>query len=133
MRRALPVAGILLALPLFAQNTQSAKPAVIEIKGRIDKVGITRGQGMPSLEVRAESGKIWKVWLGSMRYLMEQNFNPKAGEEVEVKGFQATGNEMTAQTVTLTATKRTIQLRDDQGLPLWRGPMRGGPRGRWMR
>jgi hypothetical protein len=131
MRAQVLAVAVLLACPLFGQDA-GTKPgnSTVEMKGRIEKVGIARGQGMPSLEVKADSGKTWKVWLGSMRYLMEQNFSPKAGQDVTVKGFPAASAfEMTAHTVTLTETKQTIRLRDDQGLPLWRGQMGRGRRG----
>jgi hypothetical protein len=134
MKAPVLVAAVLLACPLFSQDTGAKSDnRSIEIKGQIAKVGIARGQGMPSLDVKADSGKTWKVWLGSMRFLMEQNFSPKAGQDVRVKGFPATAaDEMTAQTVTLTETKQTIRLRDEQGFPLWRGPMGRGRRGsRW--
>jgi hypothetical protein len=81
---------------------------------------------MPSLEVKTAEGRAWKVWLGSMRYLVEQDFNPKAGQEVSVKGFQEADQEVTASSVTLTATKQTIRLRDESGRPVWRGGFRGG-------
>lgn len=119
----MPVLALaLLACTLPAQGPNTANP-VLEIKGRIVKVGIAPGQGMPSLEVKADSGKTWKVRLGSMRYLMEQNFNPKAGQEVIVKGFQL-DDDLIASSVTLTETKQTIRLRDENGMPLWRGGRR---------
>ncbi|MEK7407884.1 MAG: hypothetical protein AAB225_22670 [Acidobacteriota bacterium] len=124
-------AAILLGGTLLAQDPPKApiasKPP-IEITGRITKVGLAFGQGMPSVEVQA-GARTWKVWLGSMRYLVQQNFNPKAGQEVTIKGFQpaADSNEMYAASITLTETKQTIRLRDDSGWPLWRGG--GGPQG----
>jgi len=108
----------------FAQAPIASNP-VVEISGRITKVGLERGQGMPSLEVKTVAGATWKVWLGSMRYLVEQNFNPKAGQAVSVKGFKETDQEVTASSVTLTETKQTIRLRDESGRPVWRGGFRG--------
>jgi hypothetical protein len=134
MKPQLLAGTLMLACSLLGQDTATRTgKSIVEIKGRIEKVGIAPGQGMPSFEVKANSGKTWKVWLGSMRYLMEQNFSPKAGQDVAVKGFQAeAANEVIAQTVTLADTKQTIRLRDTQGLPLWRGPMGHGRRGpRW--
>ena len=110
---------------VFAQAPITSRP-VVEIRGRITQVGLVRGQGMPSLEVKTAEGRAWKVWLGSMRYLVEQDFNPKAGQEVSVKGFQEADQEVTASSVTLTATKQTIRLRDESGRPVWRGGFRGG-------
>jgi hypothetical protein len=64
-----------------------------------------------------------------MRYLVEQNFNPKAGQGVSVKGYKQADQEVTASSVTLTESKQTIRLRDESGRPVWRGGFRGG-RGR---
>ena len=122
------VAALLLVTALAAAGQPPAfagKP-VVEITGRISKVGLAHGQGMPSLEVKTAEGKVWKVWLGSMRYLVEQNFNPKAGQEASARGFESAENELTAISVTLTEAKQTIRLRDEQGRPLWRGRFRGG-------
>ena len=77
------------------------------------------GQGMPWLEVKGPKETV-KVWLGSMRYLIDENFNPKAGQEVAVKGYQMKDGLVAIQ-VTLTAEKKTLKLRDAQGWPLWRG------------
>lgn len=90
----------------------------IELKGVIEKVQIMPGQGMPFMEVKNGDG-LHRVALGSMRYLMEKNFNPKAGAEVIVKGYKLE-TEVVASRVELPSEKAEIQLRDDQGYPLWR-------------
>ncbi len=79
---------------------------------------------MPFVEVK-EGEKTTRVYLGSMRYLMTEGFNPKADEEIVVKGYK-TGDAVVAVTVTLPGRNKTIRLRGDDGRPLWRG----GPRGR---
>jgi hypothetical protein len=96
----------------------------VELKGKIQKVQVARGQGMPHLEVRSGGGTV-RVVLGSVRYLIEQNFNPKAGEEIVVSGFKADGAVL-AVTVKLLKDGKLLRLRDDDGRPLW---MRG-PRGK---
>jgi hypothetical protein len=117
-------------LQAAAQKAPIASQPVIEVSGRITAVGLARGQGVPSLELKTPEGRVWKVWLGSMRYLLEQNFNPKAGQEAAVKGYKGPGaDEVTAISVTLLETKQTIRLRDDDGRPLWRGQLRGRYRG----
>ena len=123
--------AMLLAAALWAAGQQApvASNPVVEVSGRITKVGLARGQGTPSLELKTSEGKAWKVWLGSMRYLVEQNFNPKAGQEASARGFKSADEELTAISVTLTETKQTIRLRDEDGRPLWRGRYQGG-RGR---
>lgn len=90
----------------------------IELRGVIEKVQIVPGLGQPFLEVRNSEG-LHRVALGSMRYLMENNFNPKAGAEVLVKGYQLE-KEIVAAQVELPGAKAVIQLRDENGYPLWR-------------
>jgi hypothetical protein len=110
---------LLLIAMLMPGAEQGAAPIaanpVVEIKGVVKQVHISRGQGMPYLEVGAT-----KVYLGSMRYLIAENFNPKAGQDVVVKGYK-TGDSVVAIEVTLPAEKKTLKLRDAQGRPLWRG------------
>lgn len=92
-----------------------------ELHGHVAAVQLTPGMGMPSVTVQTgEEQKV--VSLGSMRYLMMQGFNPKVGEEVAIKAFQANGRYFAAS-VTLPAQNKTIELRDASGRPLWRrGP-----------
>ena len=100
-----------------------ASNPIVEMAGKITAVQIARGQGMPSLEIES-SGQKFKVILGSMRYLMQQNFNPKAGDAVSVKGYKSdTG--VYAITVTV-ANGPVLQLRDDNGWPVWMGRGRMG-------
>jgi len=107
-------------------QTPAADDPTAEVTGRITKVELVRGQGMPSLEVKGADGRTWRVWLGSMRYLVEQGFNPKAGQQVTAKGREKPGaEELMAYVVSLPETKQTIRLRDESGKPLWRGGRRG--------
>ncbi len=102
----------------MAQAPIASNP-VVDVKGKITKVQIAPGTGMPFLEID-QNGQSVKVFLGSMRYLMQQNFNPKAGEEVEVKGYKGT-DWVVASAVTLVTGNRTLKLRDDKGFPVWGG------------
>ena len=99
----------------------AAQPPV-EIRGRIVKVNAGPAQGMPSLDVEAD-GRTWKIWLGSLRYLIENDFNPRAGQQVVIRAFRpfADRPEAWAVAVTLVEEKRTLRLRDELGRPLWRG------------
>ncbi len=148
---------ICLAASIMMAAMQGAGPRapiasnpVVGISGRILKVEAGYGQGVPSLEVKTTVGDTVRVWLGSMRYLMEQNFNPKAGQDVKVEGYKLApgtrpqgccgmpaspqtsaqkeklAGEIVAASVTLTQTRQTIQLRDESGMPVWRGRFRGG-------
>jgi hypothetical protein len=128
MRSLAPIFALLAAglLPAQEQKAPIASNPALEISGEITRVGLSRGEGTPSLDVKTTAGKTWKVRLGSMRYLMEQNFNPRAGQQAAVKGYKIADDELVAETVTLPETKKTIRLRDENGYPLWRGRM--GPR-----
>lgn len=100
-----------------------ASNPIVEVKSKITAVQIARGQGMPSLEI-AEGGQKTRVVLGSMRYLMQQDFNPKAGDEVSVKGYKS-GTDIFAITVAV-AGGPVLRLRDDNGWPVWAGRGRMG-------
>lgn len=123
---------VLAALLMSSGFAQTDKPAiasnpVVTLKGTVQKVQLAQGRGMPYLEVQG-GGEVVKVYLGSVRYLMEQGFNPKAGAEVTVKGYKM-NPDVIAITVTIASEKKTLKLRDDDGWPLWRGGMmRGGGR-----
>lgn len=125
----LAAALVVVSFALPAQQHAGMAPIkdapVVEFKGKVERVEIARGQGMPSLEVRREEETV-KVLLGSMRYLMEQNFNPKAGTEVSVKGYQV---EKSVVAITVTAGGKVLRLRDEDGRPVWMGwHGRGGGR-----
>ncbi len=71
-----------------------------------------------------------------MRYLVENDFNPRAGQRVVITGFRPSedSDELWAATITLQDLRRTLRLRDEMGRPLWRqagvgrklGPARRG-------
>jgi hypothetical protein len=117
--------GTALAQPPGVPAPIASTPKV-EIKGKVEKIQITAGQGMPSLEVRTPSG-ITKVVLGSTRYLVEQGFNPKAGDEISVRGYKL-ADSVIAITVELNSTGKVLKLRDQDGRPVWIGGRRGRPR-----
>ncbi|HSB18311.1 MAG TPA: hypothetical protein VLE22_27920 [Bryobacteraceae bacterium] len=121
--------GLVVAGVALGQSSESQAPIAdnpkVEVKGKIEKIRIARGQGMPSLDLNTGDRTV-SVILGSMRYLVEQDFNPKAGEEVVVSGYKVNDG-IVAVTVTLAATGRLLRLRDDGGRPLWIGGRRGAP------
>lgn len=95
----------------------------VELKGKVARVQITPGEGMPFVMVRT-GDRTAKVYLGSMRYLMTQGFNPKVNDEIVVKAYPVNGDYV-AVSVTLVGSGKTVRLRDENGRPLWRG---GPPR-----
>jgi len=96
----------------------------VDIKGKVAAVQVTPGAGMPFVTVKSGDQKV-KIYLGSMRYLMGQGFNPKVDEEIVVKAYKW-NDDFVAATVTLPAQGKTVRLRDEGGRPLWRGGPRGG-------
>jgi hypothetical protein len=132
MKGLMAIAGICIGGGLFAQGP-AAPPAAppgpeIEVRGVVSRLQAVPGQGMPYLEMDA-GGKQTKVHLGSMRYLMANDFNPKAGDEITVKGYRLNG-EVIARSVRLTASGKTLELRDKQGFPLWQRGRQGQRRQR---
>lgn len=113
-------------------TTQLAPPAAtgkpIQASGTVGQIQIVPGQGMPYFELK-HGGATTRVFLGPMPYLIEENFNPKSGQEVTVKGYQLEDRIIAAE-ITLVAEKRTVKFRDERGWPLWRGGF-GRGRGRY--
>jgi hypothetical protein len=123
---AVSCAGLLLLFSTSApaQQVPARGGPRVEIRGTIQEVRILPGQGTPYLVV-SQAKKPVRVYLGSMRYLIQQNFNPKMGQEVSVTGFQVPDG-VVAATVALTGSDRVLKLRDENGRPLWRGGWRRG-------
>jgi len=118
--------ALFLCLPGLAQRAPIATNPLVAVRGTIQRVQISPGQGMPYLMVD-DGKKAVKVYLGSMRYLIEHDFNPRVGLEVSVKGYQVE-DAVIAATVTISGKNRLLKLRDENGWPLWRGGRRrGGP------
>jgi hypothetical protein len=107
-----------LAAALLSAQQRLADSAKVELRGTIERVRIVPGQGMPSIELKTADGTR-RILLGSMRYLMEHNFNPKAGSKAIVKGFRLSG-EIVAREIEIPSEKITLKLRAEDGTPLWR-------------
>jgi len=95
------------------------KGKFVERSGVVEQIHIVPGEGMPFFDLRRSTQTV-RVYLGPMRLLLQENFNPKAGQEVIVKGYQA-DECIIASEVTIVAQKRTLRLRDEHGWPVWRG------------
>ncbi len=100
------------------QRSPFASNPVVEVKGKVARVQVSPGEGTPFFELE-EQGKTTKVYLGSMRYLMQNNFNPKAGSAASVKGYQ-TAEGIVAIQVDVEGGG-SLKLRDALGWPLWAG------------
>lgn len=102
-----------------------ASNPIADLKGTVAKTQLAPGEGMPYLEVATPQGAV-KLFLGSMRYLMQEDFNPKAGEPVEARGYKMADGSIVGIRVDLPASKKTLKLRDENGWPLWMGGRRPG-------
>lgn len=123
-----------LALPAASQPPQlgpRASPTEVLIQGRISRINFGMARGMPSLEV-VSAERDWKVWLGPMRYLVQNDFKPRAGQRVVIRAFRLAPetDELLAISVTISDTRQTLRLRDESGRPLWRWGGGGLRRGR---
>ena len=120
------IAGLTMVLLLIGADQPKAPIAgkpIVNLKGQIARVdAFGRCEGMPAIIVVGD-GTSTTVVLGSMRYLMEQNFNPKAGALVEIRGYKLP-DIVVAIEVRLPASNVTLNLRDENGWPLWRGNAR---------
>ena len=113
---------LLASCALAAEETKSpvAGNPIVQISGRVTRVDAFRpGEGMPAITVDV-NGTTTRVLLGSMRYLMEQNFNLKAGAEVRVRGYKLP-DAVVAIEVRRVEDGKVLKLRDENGWPLWRG------------
>jgi hypothetical protein len=131
-------AGMLAVSSLAAQNRGAgccggagpsaiAGTPIVELRGNIAEVRIAPGAGTPFVTIK-HGDEVTKLYLGSMRYLMVQGFNPKVDEEIVAKAYKVNDG-FIAATVTLPAQNKTVRLRDESGRPVWRG----GPRGAGVR
>lgn len=121
------LAIFLISSPVWAGDEPRppiAENPVVEVRGTITRVQLAMGQGMPFLEVNTTKGVV-KLYLGSMRYLVQENFTPRAGDLLEAKGYNM-GDSVVAIRVELPTTKKVLRLRDDNGWPLWMGGRRQG-------
>jgi hypothetical protein len=109
---------------------------VTTVTGQVEKLedlpsmggGGGRGMQYRGVTLNTDQGSLM-VHLGPGWYLDEKKFPIKVGDTVEVTGSKVTLNNqpaLIAREVKVNGT--TLKLRDDQGLPVWRG-MGGGPGG----
>src|SRR5689334_13825875 len=85
-----------ICLPLGAQTGTAdgvvpvplAPPAaagkLIDIAGTVGQIHIVAGQGMPYFELK-RGVETMRIYLGPMPFLIAENINPKAGQEVAIK------------------------------------------------
>ncbi len=109
------------------------------VEGVVDEVTYvspTRGRGPgPGVHFTLKKGsEVLEVVLGPVTYLNEQAEPFEKGDKVTVIGSRITLDDKPALIAkTLTFGDKTIALRDDNGLPKWRGTQQGGGMGQGMR
>lgn len=112
--------AVIVLAAITSQAQPRPKPAaagIVEISGEITAVNLTPG-GMPSVEV-ASGGSRKTIRLGSIRYLMANNFNPKAGQKVTVRALDLEGVGLAAVSIENRQSGQRLVLRDDDGRPRW--------------
>jgi hypothetical protein len=118
---------------------------VTTVKGKVERLeqlpsmgrGGGRGMMYNGVLLSTAKGPIL-VRLGPTWYMSQEKFTIMTGDPMEVTGSQVTLNNQPAIIAKeVTVKNKTLKLRDDQGLPVWRGRgmgpgrgRRGGPAGR---
>ncbi len=105
---------------------------VTTVKGTVEKLeeitmGRPSGVKMKFREIllKTDKGNL-TVHLGPSWYLDQQKFTVKAGDALEVTGSEVTlKNQPAIIAKDITVNGKTFKLRDEQGMPVWRG-MGGG-------
>jgi len=106
---------------------------VTTVTGQVEKLedlpsmgmGGARSMQYRGVTLKTDQGSIL-VHLGPGWYLDEKKFVVKVGDTVEATGSQVTLNNQPALIAREVKVKgTTLKLRDDQGLPVWRGMGRG--------
>jgi hypothetical protein len=125
------------------QNRQRYNPqTVTTVKGQVESLGsygatgwrAAPGMRLQGLVLKTDSGNI-TINLGPPWYVSKQGFYLKTGDSLEVTGSKVTQDDkiwlLAAQ---VKKDGQTLKVRDEKGVPLWRGQDRGergaGGRGR---
>ncbi|OGP73002.1 MAG: hypothetical protein A2Y80_02015 [Deltaproteobacteria bacterium RBG_13_58_19] len=111
-------------------KSRSYDPAKVEtLAGEV--VNVTRTtprrtgrSGQVALMLKTDKGTL-PVILGPAWYIDQQSLKLKAGDRVEIKGINQGGPRGTSFTATeVQKGGQVLKLRDDRGIPLWRGMKR---------
>ncbi len=102
---------------------------VTTIKGVLQAQDTTTRRGRLGVwVVKTDQGDL-TVHLGPAWYLSQQQVVMNPGAAVEITGSRVDqGGQSVILAREITAAGKTVKLRDDQGLPLWRGQGRMPPR-----
>jgi hypothetical protein len=108
---------------LYNPQTVTTLTGTVESLGNMS--GAMRGaggrMGMKTAVLKTDSAST-TVFLGPDWYLQEQKFPLKVGDALEVTGSQVTLRQQPVLIARdIKVGKQTLSLRDEQGLPRWRG------------
>jgi hypothetical protein len=112
---------------LYNPQTVTTVTGQVEKLEDLPSMGRGGGQGMQyrGVLLKTDQGSLM-VYLGPGWYLDEKKFAVKVGDTVEATGSKVTLNNQPALIAREVKVKdATLKLRDDQGLPVWRGMGRG--------
>jgi len=112
---------LILALAFGLARAQPPKSAasIVNLEGTVQEVAARPGAGMPTLWISTSGGERVAVLLGSLRYLIENNFAPRVGDRIAVRGQLTAAGQILAYSVKLLPNGQELRLRDEKGSPLW--------------
>jgi hypothetical protein len=113
---------------LYNPQTVTTVTGPVEKLEDLPSMGRGGGQGMQyrGVTLKTDQGSLL-VHLGPGWFLDEKKFAVKVGDTVEATGSKVTLNNQPAVIAReVKVNGATLKLRDDQGLPVWRGMGRGG-------
>jgi hypothetical protein len=112
---------------LYNPQTVTTVTGQVEKLEDLPSMGMGGGRNMQfrGVTLKTDQGSIL-VHLGPGWYLDEKKFAVKAGDTMEATGSKVTLNNQPALIAReVKVNGATLKLRDDQGLPVWRGMGRG--------
>jgi hypothetical protein len=109
------------------------RSSVIEVSGDVLHVDLSPRSGGSTLRIES-GGEIFTVTLGPSWYLSRQGADIQVGDKLAVKGSKMKTREgkvyLTAASIKNTRTGHVLELRDENGLPLWSSKQRSNKEGR---
>ena len=103
------------------------RASVVEVSGTVLHVDISQRGGGSTLRVES-GGEIYTVTTGPGWYLRRQGADYKIGDKLAVKGSKMKTQEgklyLTAAKIKNLRTGHLLELRDENGLPLWKSTRR---------
>jgi hypothetical protein len=139
-RTMMALAALALAGSLVLEAGQGSKGAgsgaskidlgsVRTVTGAVTGVSIAKGMKHPSFLLSVSASEVLSVELGPYWFLVSNDFALAVGDQVSAKVANCAGrssSDVVALSITDLTSGAAITLRDDAGMPLWKGARRGG-------